>query len=91
MAHGHPTVAPKLTTLLKPEQLLLLMDIRNKKSKTPLDILEEPCPSYNPDLNMKRRLMAGILQKSISVEIEQGLAVPGTGKLNIDISKYIES
>ena len=66
MEKGYLHLATKLTTVLKPEQLLALLEIQNKQGKTPLDMAEQKCPTYRAALFFTRQLMASILRSHVS-------------------------
>ena len=66
MQYGYLHLVTKLTTVLKPEQLLALLKIQNKEGKTPLDIAEQKCPTYRAALFSIRQLMASILRSHVS-------------------------
>ena len=66
MENGYLHLATKLATVLKPEQLFALLEIQNKQGKTPLDIAEQKCPTYQAALFSTRQLMASILRSHVS-------------------------
>ena len=66
MENGYLHLATKLATVLKPEQLFALLEIQNKQGKTPLDIAERKCPTYQAALFSTRQLMATILRSHVS-------------------------
>ena len=66
MEKGYLHLVTKLTTVLKPEQLLALMEIQNNQGKTPLDIAEQKCPTSRAALFSTRQLMTSILQSHVS-------------------------
>ena len=63
---GYLHLVKKLTTFLKPEQLLALLEIQNKEGKTPLDIADQKCPTSRAALFSTRQLMSSILRSHVS-------------------------
>ena len=66
MQYGYLHLVTKLTTVLKPEQLLALLEIQNEQGKTPLDMAEQKCPTSQAALSSTRQLMASILRSHVS-------------------------
>ena len=91
MQDGYLHLARKLTEVLKPEQLLTLLEIQNKQGKTPLDMAEQKCRTSRATLLSTRQLMASILQSHVSDlnQSEQQPELNGKSTLTITLQHTV--